>query len=176
MLLAVMLLALMLLAVRLVKLPIGDVTDVVPCNVLPLIALLALMLLAVKLVKLPIGDVIDVVPRNVLPLIVPLALMLLAVIFNPDPPNNVAGCNVLAYTVGPATYPSLIIPSEALIKAFTVKPSTAGVPVCMEIRGVLLLECVTNNAKFDPYDDNVLDNKTLFTEYTDGASVPFEIV
>ena len=67
-LLAEMLLAEMLLAVRLVKWPMGLVTDVAALIVLALTNPLAEMLLAVRLVKLPLGLVIEVAAVTLLAL------------------------------------------------------------------------------------------------------------
>ena len=72
----------MLLAVRLVKLPIGLVTEVTALIVLALTFPLADTLLAVRLVKLPMGLVTEVTALIVLALTNPEALMLLEVIFN----------------------------------------------------------------------------------------------
>ena len=76
----------MLLAVRLVKLPMGLVTDVTALIVLALTNPEADMLLAVRLVNKPIGLVIEVTALIVLALTNPEADMLLAVIFNAENP------------------------------------------------------------------------------------------
>jgi len=136
----------MLVPVMLVKLPIGDVTDVVPRNVLPLIVPLALMLLAVMLVKLPIGDVTDVVPCNVLPLIALLALMLLAVRLVKLPIGDVTDvvpCNVLPLIALLA----LILPATITLAVFTTKMfalEISDVPFPIINKSLVLLDVTLN--------------------------------